>query len=309
MIYYGKSYGTCGEFVQGNIDDCEYISSYKIDRYSYAFLEEQSSDKFTYDLRYQKSLKAIYKVLDYFNLDKGILKNLSLKIHSNIKIGKGMSSSSADITASIYAILNYLNKELDYDILSKLICEIEPSDPVYMNQNIIFDSINGNIKEYLGLIEGFKIILLEPKNTFDTLNLREKKDYKIIRKRNEKYTKKAFMDLKRGFNESNLKLIGQASIESAFLNQDILYKNKLDEILKLSKEIDCYGFNIAHSGTVIGFLVHEDFDTQDMKKIIRKNKELDMYKNIEELNLINKGASAGIIKEGGGLYELYKNTK
>ncbi|WXR60824.1 cobalamin biosynthesis protein [Peptostreptococcaceae bacterium AGR-M142] len=309
MIYYAKSYGTCGEFVQGNIDDCEYISSYKIDRYSYAFLEEQNSNEFIYDLRYQKSIQAINKVLDYFNLDKGILKDLSLKIHSNIKIGKGMSSSSADITASIYAILNYLNKELDYNTLSKLICEIEPSDPVYMNQNIIFDSINGNIKEYLGCIDGFKVILLEPKNTFDTLNLRKTKDYKIIRKRNEKYTKKAFMDLKRGFKESNLRLIGQSSIESAFLNQEILYKDRLEEILKLSKIIDCYGFNIAHSGTVIGFLVHEEFDIKDMKKIIRQNKKLDIYKNIEELNLINEGASSGIIKEGGGLYELYKNTK
>lgn len=309
MIYYAKSYGTCGEFVQGNIDECEYISSYKIDRYSYAFLEEQKSNEFIYDLRYQKSIQAINKVLDYFNINRGILKNLSLKIHSNIKIGKGMSSSSADITASIYAILNYLNKELDYNTLSKLICEIEPSDPVYMNQNIIFDSINGNIKEYLGRIDGFKIILLEPKNTFDTLNLRKTKDYKIIRKRNEKYTKKAFMDLKRGFKESNLRLIGQSSIESAFLNQEILYKDELDEILKLSKIIDCYGFNIAHSGTVIGFLVHKDFDIKDMKKIIRQNKKLDIYKNIEELNLINEGASSGIIKEGGGLYELYKNTK
>ena len=58
-----KSYGicpaSCGEFVQGILDNEEYLSSYAIDMFSIASLEEKKED---INLGSKKSRKAIEKV-------------------------------------------------------------------------------------------------------------------------------------------------------------------------------------------------------------------------------------------------------
>ena len=40
MKYYGICPASCGEFVQGMVDGEEYLSSYAIDMYSVAMIEE-----------------------------------------------------------------------------------------------------------------------------------------------------------------------------------------------------------------------------------------------------------------------------
>ena len=112
-----KSYGicpaSCGEFVQGILDNEEYLSSYAIDMFSIASLEEKKED---INLGSKKSRKAIEKVFEKFNIPIEESKNISLDLKSNIPIGKGMASSTADIGATIKATLSILNKKLKIGI-------------------------------------------------------------------------------------------------------------------------------------------------------------------------------------------------
>ena len=55
-----------------------------------------------------------------FNIPIEDTKNISLNIKSQIPIGKGMASSTADIGATIKATLSMLNKTLTGEEISKL---------------------------------------------------------------------------------------------------------------------------------------------------------------------------------------------
>ena len=73
-----KSYGicpaSCGEFVQGILDREEYLSSYAIDMFSVATLEEKQEN---INLGPKKSRKAIEKVFERFNIPLRECKNIS----------------------------------------------------------------------------------------------------------------------------------------------------------------------------------------------------------------------------------------
>ena len=128
-----KSYGicpaSCGEFVQGFVNKEEYLSSYAIDLYSTAVVEEKLEDII---LGPRKSRKAIEMVFENFNIPIQESKNISLNINSQIPTGKGMASSTADIGATIKATLSLIEKEMTSEEISKLAAGIEATD--YLSQ-------------------------------------------------------------------------------------------------------------------------------------------------------------------------------
>ena len=67
-------------------------------------------------------------VFEKFGLPVDETKNISLNIKSQIPVGKGMASSTADIGATIKATLSMLNKTLTGEEISKLAVKIEATD-------------------------------------------------------------------------------------------------------------------------------------------------------------------------------------
>ena len=75
-------------------------------------------------------------VLDHFDIDRSCLDKLSLSIRSSIPTGKGMASSTADIGASIMAILDYLDQDMDSDLISKIVARVNPLIPYIMRISV-----------------------------------------------------------------------------------------------------------------------------------------------------------------------------
>ena len=142
-VGYGSCPGTCGELVQGYIGKNEYISSYCIDLYSRATVSEKKSSKKFSRPRKSKSIEASSLVFEYFGLNKNQVDNLHISIKSNIPIGKGMASSTADIGACIMATLDYLDKDMKADEISRLVAKIEATDSIFYPEVCIFDPIKG----------------------------------------------------------------------------------------------------------------------------------------------------------------------
>lgn len=284
-----KSYGicpaSCGEFVQGILDKEEYLSSYAIDMFSIATIEEKKSDV---NLGPNKSRKAIEKVFEKFNIPLKESRNISLDIDSNISVGKGMASSTADIGATIRATLSLLNKKLNNEEISYIASEIEPTDSILLYENSIFNPINGNVKSYLSPLEKAKVIILEPDEILETSLIRSNPSYLEKKLENRDIIKKSFNLLEEGLYKNDLKIIGKACTLSSLANENILKKPYLNEIVDISEKMDAYGVNIAHSGTVIGMLVDDNIDHE---KILRHLKDLELsryYKNIYLSNIIGQ---------------------
>ena len=145
MKFYGVCPASCGEFVQGFLDNEEYLSSYAINLFSVATLEE---GKEIIQKGPKKSRRAMELVFEKFGLPVDETKNISLNIKSQIPVGKGMASSTADIGATIKATLSMLNKTLTGEEISKLAVKIEATDSLLLNQHSIFNPLTADIKKY-----------------------------------------------------------------------------------------------------------------------------------------------------------------
>ncbi|HBE9437910.1 cobalamin biosynthesis L-threonine PduX-like kinase [Clostridioides difficile] len=290
-----KSYGicpaSCGEFVQGIIDDEEYLCSYAIDMYSKVYIEEKLVD---INLGRYKSRLAIEKVFEKFNLPKKDTKNISLNINSKIPVGKGMASSTADIGATIKATLSLIDKDLSSEEISKLAAEIEPTDSIFIDKNSIFNPLNGTVIKYLGNLTNAKVIILEPNKVLDTMKIRLRQDYSRLKTENKEVIKKSFALLEEGLKKNNLSLVGEACTLSSLANENIDKKEYLNEIIKISKKYGAYGVNIAHSGTVVGILIDKFMNDKKMIDALCEFNINSVYSKIYTLNIINGGIKGEI---------------
>lgn len=290
-----KSYGicpaSCGEFVQGIIDDEEYLCSYAIDMYSKVYIEEKLVD---INLGRYKSRLAIEKVFEKFNLPKKDTKNISLNINSKIPVGKGMASSTADIGATIKATLSLIDKDLSSEEISKLAAEIEPTDSIFIDKNSIFNPLNGTVIKYLGNLTNAKVVILEPNKVLDTMKIRLRQDYNRLKVENKEVIKKSFALLEEGLKKNNLSLVGEACTLSSLANENIEKKEYLNEIIKISKKYGAYGVNIAHSGTVVGILIDKFMNDKKMIDALCESNINSVYSKIYTLNIINGGIKGEI---------------
>lgn len=290
-----KSYGicpaSCGEFVQGIIDDEEYLCSYAIDMYSKVYIEEKLVD---INLGRYKSRLAIEKVFEKFNLPKKYTKNISLNINSKIPVGKGMASSTADIGATIKATLSLIDKDLSSEEISKLAAEIEPTDSIFIDKNSIFNPLNGTVIKYLGNLTNAKIVILEPNKVLDTMKIRLRQDYNKLKVENKEVIKKSFALLEEGLKKNNLSLVGEACTLSSLANENIEKKEYLNEIIKISKKYGAYGVNIAHSGTVVGILIDKFMNDKKMIDALCESNINSVYNKIYTQNIINGGIKGEI---------------
>ncbi|EQE00946.1 GHMP kinase [Clostridioides difficile] len=290
-----KSYGicpaSCGEFVQGIIDDEEYLCSYAIDMYSKVYIEEKLVD---INLGRYKSRLAIEKVFEKFNLPKKYTKNISLNINSKIPVGKGMASSTADIGATIKATLSLIDKDLSSEEISKLAAEIEPTDSIFIDKNSIFNPLNGTVIKYLGNLTNAKVVILEPNKVLDTMKIRLRQDYNKLKVENKEVIKKSFALLEEGLKKNNLSLVGEACTLSSLANENIEKKEDLNEIIKISKKYGAYGVNIAHSGTVVGILIDKFMNDKKMIDALCESNINSVYNKIYTQNIINGGIKGEI---------------
>lgn len=284
MKFYGVCPASCGEFVQGVLDNEEYLSSYAINLFSVATLEE---GKEIIQKGPSKSRRAMELVFEKFGLPVDETKNISLNIKSQIPVGKGMASSTADIGATIKATLSMLNKTLTGEEISKLAVKIEATDSLLLNQHSIFNPLTADIKKYLGGINDAKVVILEPDDILDTKSIRMTPNYKMYKMQNKEIIKKSFELLDEGLAKNDLNLIGKACTYSGLANENIHKKPFLEKIIDISDKYGCYGVNIAHSGTVIGILMNKEMDDIKLIEHLRKNEMSKYYKKIYTSDIID----------------------
>lgn len=284
MKFYGVCPASCGEFVQGVLDNEEYLSSYAINLFSVATLEEGKEVIHTGP---KKSRRAMELVFEKFNIPVDESKKISLNINSQIPIGKGMASSTADIGATINATLSMLGKTLTGEEISKLAVKIEATDSLLLNRHSIFNPLTADIKKYMGGISNAKVVILEPDDILDTKSIRMTPNYRMYKMQNKEIIKESFSLLDEGLARNNLSLVGKACTYSSLANENIHKKPFLKEIIEISDKFGCYGVNIAHSGTVIGILMDKEMDDKRVIQYLREIEISKYYKKIYTSDIID----------------------
>ncbi|TCL35088.1 L-threonine kinase [Anaerospora hongkongensis] len=243
-----KAPGSCGELVQGTIEGQNFLITCPIDVYSQAQIISSAS---TVLPEYQKAAAAMEMTLRYLGVTP---QNDSILIQSELLIGKGMASSSADISAACQATALRYGKRLTADEIAAIALAIEPTDAIFYPGIMMFDHVAGKISKCLGNPPPIDIVILDVGGEIDTLSFNRRQDLTDRNQFKEQAVKQAVDLVAAGIKQGDSRLIGEGATISALANQSILYKPYLEQIIKIGKYYGAVGVNAAHSGTVLGVL-------------------------------------------------------
>ncbi|MBS4214916.1 GHMP family kinase ATP-binding protein [Neobacillus rhizophilus] len=270
----GSCHGTFGELVQGMIGERPFLITLPIPsfRTEARFIPDPSISEISITDSKFKAKRAGELLLKRFGIKGGG----HLGIHSNIPIGKGLASSSADIVAALRAISDSYSLPITNEIISAIAAIVEPTDGVMYEEVVAYDYIHGQLLESFGELPPFILVGIDLGGTIDTIEFNQVR--KSYSRENQRQLLEACHLVRRGFMERNLATICKAATISARINQEILPKPAFHHLEKLA---DSYqgGMVVAHSGTVLGLLL--DRNIPDLHKVLSHiSKEISiLFKN------------------------------
>ena len=286
MTYYVRAPGTCGEFLQGSIDGQSFLVTCPINRYSYALsnvIQPFSKEFCALQPKSAQARKLVQELVQQKNKNQICP---PVYVRSDILQGKGMASSSADISVTAMATALAMDYDLSLKELEQICLSVEPTDASFYQGVTQFDYIKGTISKPLGMCPPLKILVFDEGGSIDTVSFNKQADLqnKILEK--ESIIQESFDFFKQGLITHDIKLSGQAATLSAFGNQRILYKPNLYDFHDVGNSYNSVGTIIAHSGTIMGLLFPVDYGRIDdcKNEILRKLPQLTYVDTVETTN-------------------------
>lgn len=253
--------GSCGELVQGSVNGINFHVTCPVKIFSRVSVCFSGCERrLIFSQEKVKAARAAGKTLALLN---GEDISLKLQICSQLPVGRGMASSTADIVGSCLAVANLLGKRITSSQMAGIASEIEPTDGIMYEGIVCFDHIRGRLIEKLGYPPPMKILIIDSGREVDTISFNKRRDLAILHRVNQDLIKEAYFLVKEGIKKRNPKLIGMGATISSLCNQIILYKPELSRVITLSRKMGAFGLNVAHSGSVIGVLLPFDFSRID----------------------------------------------
>lgn len=262
----GSCSGTFGELVQGIIDEHPFLITLPVrDLKSNAlFVPERGAvDIVTVPAR-QKAKIACEKLLGTFGIKRGGY----LHIQSNIPIGKGMASSSADIIAAVRAIADSYSLPVTEELISRIAAEIEPTDGLMYEGVVAYDYLNGKLIKAFDSLPPFILIGFDIGGSVDTVEFNQKK--KEYSEKHKKKFRRAYELVNKGIESGNFAYLCEAATISSRINQQLLPKPYFEELEQLARQYNG-GVVVAHSGTVAGILL--DAQMPNIQAVSRQIKQ------------------------------------
>ncbi|MBA5775534.1 kinase [Stappia sp. F7233] len=182
-----------------------------------------------------------------------------LTLESDIPVGHGYGSSTADVIAAIRAAAAAAGVILRRSTVCKLAVEAEEaSDAIaYGDQVVLFAHREGLILEHFGgeypplLVVGFRIGRARPIATLRLPRARydgqEIEQFRVLRGLTS-----------HAVRQQDPRLIGRVATASARISQHHLAKPRFEAAVKLAEEHGACGIQVAHSGTLLGVLFDAD---------------------------------------------------
>jgi L-threonine kinase len=251
--------GTCGEWVQGARNGIPFLVDCPIDRFSEA---KVSLSRYTtgWDLPTEKT--KVFQALELLKRDLSLPK-LSGKVEFSQQLpeGKGMASSTADITAAASAVLIALGENPVPEYLARLALQIEPSDSVMFSGISEIEHVEGRRHQVLGPPLPALFLALDWGGIVDTKAFNARPELSEHYRRSENIIRKAYRMAKEGIEQSDLEKLAAAGTISARCNLEINPKSFFEPFLVWVRQRGGLGLITAHSGTLLaGVFPQEGFD-------------------------------------------------
>jgi uncharacterized protein involved in propanediol utilization len=197
-----------------------------------------------------------------------------LEVMSEVPVGKGFGSSTADVLASIVAVANAFGVEMPAVTAGRIAVAAETASDSLMFQgnSVLFAHRDGELIEDFGAdlprsrVVGF--FARCDTDMIDTLALapipysaRDAEVFDELR-----------LDLRRSIATGNAALLGKVATASAEINQRYLPIPDFDRIRAIADTAGATGVQVSHSGTIAGLLF--DSAERDVARRVETSKKM-----------------------------------
>lgn len=258
---------TCGELVQGAIDNVDYLVNFPIDLYSTVrgrlTTDAFTGIKVTHDGVYAKVVNAVEALSRAVSFSGGI----DLEILSRVPRGKGLASSSSEIASALAVASRLLAVDLSPELSCLFNASVEATDCVQAPGISLVTQLDGRVRASFAAPAGITVVMIDCGGSIDT-DAFDRVKFRRIAAKNRDLHLKARSLVVHGLRNGCRKSVGLAATLSASINQKVLFKPQFSQALQLVQELGGLGINCAHSGTVLGVLL--DPATCNLPNMIRR---------------------------------------
>ena len=247
----GHAFGSFGELLQGALPgDIDFLVTFPIDRGSRVrFRLDPGGELRVFPSHKWKALALARMLMEAAGCDGGG----TLLVDSELPVGKGLASSSADLVATARVLGQVLGLDMSPPLIEGWLRRIEPTDGVMYPGVVAFEHRRVRLRAFLGTLPPVTVIAVDEGGQVDTVAFNGRREpFSEAEKR--EYAR--MLDrLTAAVWAADLAEVGAVVTRSALLNQRVLPKRNLDAMLAICREARAPGVVCAHSGTVIGIML------------------------------------------------------
>gem|GEM_PF-3546548 len=242
----GYCAGTCGELIQGfNSDGSPFHVSFPIELGTTCFVRYKStlcpltlSGDFG-----PKAERAAYAAARLVGLKAGVI-HLSYK--SDLLVGKGMASSTADIAATVRAICDLEGYAVSNQKIVEIATSIESTDAAPFPGMAAMNQKTGELHHVTKHLPDIHVLLVIPDNVVIT------SDVHLSKENNAKQDRllKTFCSLEFPTAEQ----LGELATESALINQQDNPNRFFDALHVRYRELGAVGIAVGHTGCLLALM-------------------------------------------------------
>lgn len=287
--------GTCGEWIQGARNGVPFLLDCPIDRYSEVkvTLSRYSNG---WDLPAGKT--KVLQVLELLRENLGLPK-LSGKVEflQQLPEGKGMASSTADITAAAAASFAALNEDFNPVRLAELALKIEPSDSVMFSGITEIEHVLRHQHKVLGPSLPAVFLALDWGGAVDTKVFNARPELAQHYRRCEIEIQKAYKLALEGIRQRDLEKLAAAGTISARCNLEMNPKAFFKPFYDWVRQLGGLGIITAHSGTLLaGVFPKDGFTNQKLGDLLSEAQQRFAPVYIDSFNSHSGGVQASRLR-------------
>lgn len=250
----GICHGTLGELIQGPYvqDGVTHISLISLPVKKYSCMHFTHGERAGAENALASKVKCQQAIGHYLSLHRKHLPPGTWTHDSELLVGKGMASSTADIVATIRCLDAVFGIESSNEAISATLRSIERSDSVFLDTYALYLSGRQQVVQRFGSAPTFHACYVDEGDRIDT----EQAGASLLALYHDKMA--AYMaNLDKAidaFLHNDLASIASCATASAVLGQAAIPKRTLGALLKNQARYGADGIFVAHTGSLAGYL-------------------------------------------------------
>lgn len=269
MLGYGKSYASFGEIVQGRLSDEEdFLITLPVDVWTtceITCLADTTLPHHSVRCELDKSRTVVLRMLEILANTHRYLVDVAFTSH--IPIGKGLSSSTADMLAVVRAFQEMFGVIVSEPFISSLFTEIEPHDALHYYMSVIYNHRKGKLLEKLHHIPQYKIVGVDSGGVVDTATYNQNLLFSDDDKQFYDQLYRRSID---AFSRKDDIEIAKIATESTVRQYQRTGNPFLSDMLGLREAFSALGVVTAHSGTFTGLLFPKNTSDSELLAIQKR---------------------------------------